>query len=72
MEKGLYVELWYYTNASLDKASHNSITMDDETMAMVCLPNGSTSWVPAAAARTATSVLEDKDILWEDFCQAAS
>ena len=71
MDKGLYVELWYYTNAGLEEASHNSITIDDETMSMVQLPNGSTSWVPAAAARTTTAVLEDKNILWEDFCQAA-
>lgn len=71
MDKGLYVELWYYTNAGLEEASRNSITVDDETMSMVRLPNGSTSWVPAASARTTTAVLEDKNILWEDFCQAA-
>ena len=71
MDKGLYVELWYYTNAGLEEASRNSVTVDDETMAMVRLPNGSTSWVPAASARTATAVMEDKNILWEDFCQAA-
>jgi hypothetical protein len=71
MEKGLYVELWYYTNAGLDEALRNSNTADDEAMTMLRLPNGSTAWVPAAAARTATAVTDDKNILWEDFCQAA-
>jgi hypothetical protein len=71
MEKGLYVELWYYTNAGLDEALRNSNTADDEAMAMVRLSNGTTAWVPAAAARTATAVTDDKNILWEDFCQAA-
>jgi hypothetical protein len=71
MEKGLYVELWYYTNAGLDEAMRNSNTTDDEAMVMLRLPNGSTSWVPAAATRTASTVTDDKNILWEDFCQAA-
>ena len=71
MEKGLYVELWYYTNAGLDEAFRNSNTVDDEAMIMVRLPNGSTSWVPAASSRTSSGVIEDRYILWEDFCQAA-
>ena len=71
MEKGLYVELWYYTNAGLDKAFRNSNTVDNEAMTMLRLPNGSTSWVLAAAAKTSLNVIEDKNILLEDFCQAA-
>ena len=71
MEKGLYVELWYYTNAGLDEAFRNSNTVDDEAMIMVRLPNRSTSWVPAASSRTSSGVIEDRYILWEDFCQAA-
>lgn len=71
MEKGLFVELWYYTNAGLDEAIRNSNSTDDEAMVMLRLPNGSTSWVPAAAARTSSAVTDDKNILWEDFCQAA-
>ena len=49
MEKGLYVELWYYTNAGLDDVLCNSNTADDEAMVMLRLPNGNTSWVPAAS-----------------------
>ena len=71
MEKGLYVELWYYTNAGLDEAFRNSNTVDDEAMMMVRLPNGSTSWIPVASSRTSSYVTEDRNILWEDFCQAA-
>ena len=71
MEKGLYVELWYYTNAGLEEALRNSNTTDDEAMVMLRLPNGFTSWVPAASTRTATAVTDDRNIRWEDFCQAA-
>jgi hypothetical protein len=70
MEKGLYVELWYYTNAGLDEALRNSNTVDDEALMILRLPNGSTSWAPAASTKTSSSVLDDKNILWEDFCQA--
>ena len=41
MDKGLYVELWYYTNTGLDEAFRNSNTVDNEAMIMVRLPNGS-------------------------------
>jgi hypothetical protein len=71
MEKGLYVELWYYTNVGLDDAFRNSNTVDDEALMILRLPNGSTSWAPAASTKTSLSVLEDRNILWEDFCQAA-
>lgn len=70
MEKGLYVELWYYTNAGLDDALRSSNTNDDEAMVMLRQPDGSTSWIPAASTKNATGVRDDKDILWEDFCQA--
>ena len=70
MEKGLYVELWYYTNAGLDDAFRNSNTVDDEVMTMIRLPNGSSSWAPAASTKAANPT-EDRNILWEDFCQAA-
>ncbi|KAF8801475.1 hypothetical protein BYT27DRAFT_7036627, partial [Phlegmacium glaucopus] len=34
MEKGLYVELWYYTNSGLDEAFRGLNTTDDEAMVM--------------------------------------
>ncbi|KAF8805855.1 hypothetical protein BYT27DRAFT_7039295, partial [Phlegmacium glaucopus] len=71
MEKGLYVELWYYTNAGLDDALRSSSTIDDEAMVMLHRPDGSSSWVPSASTRDAIGVLDDKHISWEDFCQAA-
>ncbi|KAF8816234.1 hypothetical protein BYT27DRAFT_7208838 [Phlegmacium glaucopus] len=71
MEKGLYVELCYYTNAGLDEASRSSNTANNKAMVMLQLPDGVISWVPAASARTTSGVVDDKDLPWEDFCQAA-
>ena len=35
MEKGLYVEMWYYTNAGLDHTLQNANTTDDKAMVML-------------------------------------
>ncbi|GBE78931.1 hypothetical protein SCP_0201280 [Sparassis crispa] len=71
MKKGLYTEMHYYTNKGLDEALSGSSTIDDEAMILLQNPNGTTSWVPAASARDSRGVTEDKDLTWEDFCQAA-
>ncbi|KDQ50949.1 hypothetical protein JAAARDRAFT_543284 [Jaapia argillacea MUCL 33604] len=71
MEQGLYVDMYYYTNAGLRDALRDSGAVDDEAMVMLRQPNGGTGWTPAAAVRDSRSVVDDKDIAWEDFCQAA-
>ncbi|KAI0919217.1 hypothetical protein AcW1_009328 [Taiwanofungus camphoratus] len=70
MEKGLYVEMYYYTNKGLDEAINVTGTIDDEAMVLQQNANGTTAWVPAAATRDAHGVIDDKDLVWEDFCQA--
>ena len=52
MEKGLYIEIGYYTNAGLDDALHSSNTVDNKAMVMLCQSNSSTSWVLAASTKT--------------------
>ena len=71
MEKGLYVELWYYTNDGLDDAARSHSSADDEAMVMGRNADGSPLWVSAAAARESKKILNDKDISWDDFTQAA-
>ncbi|KAI0943712.1 hypothetical protein AcW1_002807 [Taiwanofungus camphoratus] len=70
MEKGLYVEMYYYTNKGLDEAINVTGTIDDEAMVLQQNANGTMVWVPAAATRDACGVIDDKDLVWEDFCQA--
>ncbi|GBE84547.1 hypothetical protein SCP_0605260 [Sparassis crispa] len=70
MEKGNFVELWYYTNEGLEEALRITSSVDDEAMVITRTADGSTSWVPAASVREARGVTDDKDIHWEDFCQA--
>ncbi|KAL6309303.1 hypothetical protein BKA93DRAFT_711950, partial [Sparassis latifolia] len=70
MERGDFVELWYYTNEGLEEALRITSSVDDEAMVMTRTSDGSTSWVPAGSVREARGVTDDKDIRWEDFCQA--
>ena len=70
MDKGHYLELWYYTNEGLDDAMRTNNTMDEDAMIISRNHNGSTSWVSAAASQNSSKVINDKDVPWEDFCQA--
>ncbi|KAG1839246.1 hypothetical protein F4604DRAFT_1542510, partial [Suillus subluteus] len=69
LDKGKYVELWYFTNEGLDKANHKK-TIDDDAMIMSTLVDGSSAQVSAASTCNARAIINDKDLLFEDFCQA--
>jgi hypothetical protein len=71
MEKVAYVELWYYTNDGLDDAARSHSATEDEAMVIGRNPDGSASWIPAAAARESKKILDNRDISWDSFTQAA-
>ncbi|KDQ62029.1 hypothetical protein JAAARDRAFT_54071 [Jaapia argillacea MUCL 33604] len=70
LEKGAYVGMWYFTNAGVDDALQHSTAADDDAMVLQTNSEGRDHWVPAASTRVAQSFIEDKDLPWEDFCQA--
>ncbi|KAG2088740.1 uncharacterized protein F5147DRAFT_587506 [Suillus discolor] len=43
LDKGEYLELWYFTNSGLDEVSTKK-TVDDDAMILSSLPDGSTAW----------------------------
>ncbi|KAG1799808.1 uncharacterized protein HD556DRAFT_1455260, partial [Suillus plorans] len=69
LDKGEYVELWYFTNDGLDEASIKK-TIDDDAMILSTLADGSTAWVSSASTRSARSVINDENLPFEEFCQA--
>lgn len=69
LDKGEYVELWYFTNDGLDEASIKK-TIDDDAMVLSTLADGSTAWISSASARSARSVINDENLPFEEFCQA--
>ena len=70
MEKGLYIELWYYTNKGLDNAMKTSTTVNDDAIVISWKPDRSTTWETAASTRDSNKVINNRNIPWEDFCQA--
>ncbi|KAG1866766.1 hypothetical protein F4604DRAFT_1524080, partial [Suillus subluteus] len=69
LDKGEYVEMWYFTNDGLDEAVVKK-TIDDDAMILSTLANGSTAWVSATSTHNARSVINDENLPFEDFCQA--
>lgn len=64
LDKGEYVELWYFTNDSLKKI------VDDDAMILSTLADGSTAWVSSASTHNACAVMSDEDFPFEEFYQA--
>ncbi|KAG2342070.1 hypothetical protein BDR05DRAFT_935759 [Suillus weaverae] len=69
LDKGEYVELWYFTNDGLDEDSLKKMA-DDDAMILSTLADGSTAWVSSASTRNACAIVSDEDLPFEDFCQA--
>ncbi|TFY67376.1 hypothetical protein EVJ58_g1654 [Rhodofomes roseus] len=70
LEKGQYVEMYYYTNRGLNAAEAAVTQVDDDALAMKTNSDGSTSWVPAASLRSDKAVIPDKELSWEQFREA--
>ncbi|KAF8833952.1 hypothetical protein BDN67DRAFT_985678 [Paxillus ammoniavirescens] len=71
LDKGEYVELWHFMNDGLDDTLDTSTSVDPDAMVMSRLPDRLTAWVSAAAACSSTKLVEDQNLIFEDFCQAA-
>jgi len=68
LQKGDYVEMYYFTNEALAEARKSSSHADDEAMLPITDPITKTmSWIPAAAKRDSAVVVPDKDLTWNQF-----
>lgn len=70
LQKGLYVELWYFTNAGLRHARAIDTTVDEDAMVAVAGKDGKVDLIPAAAAKESKSVVPDRLLTWDDFTMA--
>ncbi|KAG6894158.1 hypothetical protein C0992_007284 [Termitomyces sp. T32_za158] len=70
LQKGLYVELWYFTNEGLDYALKMSTALDDDTMVQSIDKDGNAIWVTAAASKGSKTIQDDKNLLWEQLSVA--
>lgn len=70
LQKGLFVEMWYFTNEGLDYALKTSASTDDDTMVQTIDKDGNASWVTTAASKGAKAALDDRHLSWEQLLVA--
>ncbi|EPS98849.1 hypothetical protein FOMPIDRAFT_1079119, partial [Fomitopsis schrenkii] len=70
LEKGQYVELYYFTNHGLLAAAASITQVDDDALTLRADGDGTTSWVPAATVRSSKSVIPDSELSWKQFSEA--
>ncbi|KAG2119713.1 uncharacterized protein F5147DRAFT_544209, partial [Suillus discolor] len=67
-----YCELFYFTNSSLEEASHTMFTADEDTLVMLPTSDGLHKWIPADAAQDPKAhIVKDENLIWEQFNEAA-
>ena len=76
MKKAEYVELWYFTNAGLRSAESSAIKSSKNNNSFILVHDEDTdaaTFVPAstAAAPSSSALVEDEDLSWEEFTEAA-
>ena len=73
LDKGHYVEIYYFTNEGLEDAKKSAGHAEDETMNPIFDPlTNAMSWVPAAAKRDTKSCKDDEDLSIKQLSVAIS
>ncbi|KAG1777109.1 hypothetical protein EV702DRAFT_970307 [Suillus placidus] len=70
LDKGQYVELYYWTNHGLDDAAVNYSTRDNDSLVPSTGEDGSTVWISSASSKPAAGVIADRNLSPADFNQA--
>ncbi|KAG1882022.1 hypothetical protein C8R48DRAFT_554738, partial [Suillus tomentosus] len=70
IDKGHYVELYYWTNTGIQEAHSTYRTRDDEGMLPTTSADGSTMWITAAGAKPLSAVIADHNLSTVEFAQA--
>ncbi|KAG1777520.1 hypothetical protein EV702DRAFT_969538, partial [Suillus placidus] len=70
LEKGHYVELYYWTNIGLADARLHYRTTNNEGMVPNTAADSTTTWMPASATRPSATVIPDHSLSTLDFAQA--
>ncbi|KAG1814143.1 hypothetical protein EV424DRAFT_1564166, partial [Suillus variegatus] len=70
LDKGQYIELYYWTNHGLDDAMVNYRTRDDDSLVPTTGEDGSTVWISSASSKPASGVIADRYLFPANFAQA--
>ncbi|KZT64742.1 hypothetical protein DAEQUDRAFT_769456 [Daedalea quercina L-15889] len=72
LEKGQYLELYYYTNQGLRAAAAEVSQVNDEGLTLRENGDGTTTWVQAATLRASKSVIPDQELTWAQLREAVT
>ncbi|KAJ8521983.1 hypothetical protein ONZ45_g1412 [Pleurotus djamor] len=72
LDRGLWVELWYFTNAGLAATTADPSSAEDDAMAVIQRSDGSHGLVAAPSTKASKLAVSDKCLTWENFTQAAA
>ncbi|KAG1903141.1 uncharacterized protein F5891DRAFT_947938 [Suillus fuscotomentosus] len=70
LDKGQYIELYYWTNHGLDDAMVNYRTCDNNSLVPTTSEDGSTVWISSASSKPASGIIADRHLSPADFAQA--
>ncbi|KAH9924513.1 uncharacterized protein B0H18DRAFT_877772 [Fomitopsis serialis] len=72
LEKGLYIELYYYTNQGLRAAAADVSQVNDEGLVLKENSDGTTTLVQGATLRQGKSVIPDCELTWAQLREAVT
>ncbi|KAG6896038.1 hypothetical protein C0993_008849 [Termitomyces sp. T159_Od127] len=70
LQKGQYVELWYFTNVGLRHARATDATLDEDAMVAIAGRDGRVDLVPAAVAKESKQAVPNRLLTWDNFTVA--
>ncbi|KAG6807143.1 hypothetical protein H0H92_008632 [Tricholoma furcatifolium] len=71
LQKGQYVELWYFTNEGIAGGLKHASTFDENAMTQAVDKDGSVTWIPATASKALRDAKADRDLSWEQLLVAS-
>ena len=71
LRKGEFCKLFFFTNKGLAEAETSSHSIDDEALSIIQDENGLHSFIPVSAACSKISVINDDELSWPQFDEAA-
>ncbi|KAG6810140.1 hypothetical protein H0H92_013148 [Tricholoma furcatifolium] len=71
LQKGQYIELWYFTNEGIASGLKHTSSVDENAMAQSIDKDGVVTWISAVSAKALHEAKSDRDLSWEQLLVAS-
>ncbi|KAF8960393.1 hypothetical protein BDZ97DRAFT_1639729, partial [Flammula alnicola] len=72
LTKGGWVALWHLTNEGVKHAISDPASLDTDKLDIIRDASGGMSLIPAGATKSSRAVIDDANLTWDEFMQAAT